>query len=149
MAIKDRMKLTQWWWLQERLQESVKQGTEDECWEWRGGREQHAHARIGAAGLRFLVHRVAYEIAKGDIPPGLVVMHSCDNGVCCNPKHLKLGTARDNINDMIQKKRGSVKLDKDQVEAIKLDNRKQWMIAKDYGVTQSLVSLIKSGRRWG
>ena len=148
MAIKDRMKLTQWWWLQEKLWDRVKKGAEDECWEYRGSFSWDGHSRIEVAGLRFLVHRVAYESTKEGIPPDMVVMHSCDNGMCCNPKHLKLGTARDNIDDMIQKKRGSVKLDKEQVEAIKLDNRRQWMIAKEYGVTQSLVSLIKSGRRW-
>lgn len=148
MAIRDRMKITQWWWLQQRFWEKVQQGSEDECWSWRGSSERDGHARIEGAGLRFLVHRVAYEIAGGIIPPNMVVMHSCDNGLCCNPKHLSVGTARDNINDMILKKRGSVKLDQAQVESIRADKRKQWIIARDYGVSQSLVSLIKSEKRW-
>jgi hypothetical protein len=147
MAIKDRMKITQWWWLQERFWEKVRRGSEDECWEWRGSREGDGHARIEAAGLRFLVHRVAYEIAGGIIPPDMVVMHSCDFGLCCNPKHLKVGTPLDNINDMILKKRGSVKLDQAQVEAIRDDNRKQRIIAHEYKISQSLVSLIKSEKR--
>jgi len=38
-------------------------------------------------------------------PGPLVVMHACDNRSCINPDHLSVGTARDNVRDMIAKGR--------------------------------------------
>ncbi len=51
-------------------------------------------------------HRVAYTLAFGPIQPRMVVCHRCDNGLCCNPAHLFLGTAGDNSRDMMAKGRG-------------------------------------------
>jgi hypothetical protein len=36
---------------------------------------------------------------RGEIPDGLWVLHSCDNGACCNPLHLYLGDRAQNIRD--------------------------------------------------
>jgi len=33
------------------------------------------------------------------------VLHSCDNPPCCNPDHLSIGTAKENIWDCCRKKR--------------------------------------------
>lgn len=41
------------------------------------------------------------------------------------------------------------KIQPSQVPAILADERPQHVIAADYGVTQSAVSMIKSGKRWG
>ena len=57
-------------------------------------------------GLGRAVHRMAWEVAHGPIPDGLIVMHTCDNPPCCNPEHLKLGTHGDNNRDRIEKGRG-------------------------------------------
>jgi len=50
-------------------------------------------------------HRVAYKQFVGPIPGGMLVCHSCDNRLCCNPAHLFLGSPRDNTRDMIAKDR--------------------------------------------
>jgi len=42
---------------------------------------------------------------RGPIPPGIWVLHSCDNPPCVNPTHLFLGTSDDNIRDCISKDR--------------------------------------------
>lgn len=41
----------------------------------------------------------------GPIPDGFFVLHLCDELKCINPSHLWLGTQKDNMRDMIQKKR--------------------------------------------
>ena len=59
-------------------------------------------------GKTRLAHRVAYAVANGldwaDIE-GVVLMHSCDNPPCINPKHLKPGTHQTNVADKMRKGR--------------------------------------------
>lgn len=56
-------------------------------------------------GYRRKIHRHVYEQCFREIPIGMVVMHKCDNPSCINPEHLKLGTYKENTQDMYQKKR--------------------------------------------
>lgn len=51
-------------------------------------------------------HRFAYEMAKGPIPEGLSVLHTCDVRACINPDHLWVGTRAENQVDMQKKGRG-------------------------------------------
>jgi hypothetical protein len=148
MGIKDRMRITQWHWLLIRFEQGVDKRGEDECWPWKKARVTDGYGTIQSASQPFATHRLAWEIKNGAIPPGMCIMHTCDNPPCCNPNHLVLGTSLDNVKDMVNKKRGSVTLSKEQVEAIKIDPRTQRRIANEYKITQSMVSLIKSGKRW-
>jgi hypothetical protein len=50
-------------------------------------------------------HRVAFELWRGPIPAGLVVMHSCDRPACINPVHLMAAPQRINLIDMSEKGR--------------------------------------------
>lgn len=42
-------------------------------------------------------HRLAYELAKGEIPSGLQIDHLCRNRRCCNPEHLEAVTRLENV----------------------------------------------------
>ena len=57
-------------------------------------------------------HRYSYTINKGNIPEGLVVRHTCDNPNCINPSHLILGTQKDNVHDMFDRERKSMREEK-------------------------------------
>ena len=57
-------------------------------------------------------HRYSYYLAKGDIPKGLVIRHTCDNPNCINPDHLILGTQTDNVEDIYDRDRRSMKEEK-------------------------------------
>src|SRR6476646_7023011 len=47
-----------------------------------------------------LASRVSWQLAHGDIPSGMCVLHSCDNPLCVRPDHLFLGTRKENTRDM-------------------------------------------------
>lgn len=50
-------------------------------------------------------HQVAYELAKGPIPPGKMVCHTCDVQICIEGNHLYAGTAKTNSDDMFRRGR--------------------------------------------
>lgn len=60
-----------------------------------GVRHNPAGAARGRTGSR--AHRVAWEIANGPIPDGLVIDHLCGIPRCVNPSHLELVTFRENV----------------------------------------------------
>jgi hypothetical protein len=76
------------------------------CIEWTGTRMRQGYGKIGIGTKVFLTHRIAWELANGPIPDGLLVCHACDNPPCCNVDHLFLGTVADNNADRDQKGRG-------------------------------------------
>jgi hypothetical protein len=102
-----------------------------------------------------LAHRVAYAEFVGPIPRELNVLHRCDNRLCCNPRHLFLGTDGDNMADKVKKKRHrfgegvpSHKLTEADVRAIRASNEHQVVLAKRYGVYQQTISRIRSRETW-
>jgi len=78
----------------------------DACWEWTGARTRGGYGHIGAGRRTLKAHRVAWEIANGPIPDGMVVRHKCNNPPCVRPLHLELGTHADNNRDMAARCRG-------------------------------------------
>lgn len=50
-------------------------------------------------------HRAAHLFGHGYLDPSLDVLHSCDNPICCNPAHLRMGTHLENMADMVQRGR--------------------------------------------
>lgn len=79
--------------------ENVDKKSEDECWEWRGSKNQE-YGIYSCKGVPLRVHIETYKMEYGNIPKGMIVRHKCDNRSCCNPKHLELGTHKDNMNDI-------------------------------------------------
>jgi len=78
----------------------------DDCWHWTHTFDGSGwYGQFNRHGQRHLAHRVAYELAYGPIPDGLVVCHSCDVSFCVRPDHLFLGTNLENIADRVQKQR--------------------------------------------
>jgi hypothetical protein len=134
------------------------------CINWIGGNFR-GYGRIGSGTKVISAHRAAYERKFGPIPEGFCICHKCDNARCVNPDHLFAGSQHDNIMDMVIKgrnfsnkgginlgtrgtKNGSSKLTESDVRMIVADTRAQSAIAKSFGVTQSVVSRIKSGKTW-
>lgn len=85
-----------------RIFSKVEVNEETGCWEWTAYLND-GYGRIRLHGRMEVAHRVLYAWACGPIPRGLrrdipqldhVV---CDNTKCCNPSHLRLVLAQENI----------------------------------------------------
>lgn len=128
------------------------------CWEFTGYVAADGYPRIYARGRgASLAHRVAWEVAYGPIPEGLLVCHRCDNPVCVRPDHLFLGTAAENSRDMATKNRAArpagernprARLTWAQVREIRAADGPSSRLAERYGVATTTVTDIRNGRRW-
>ena len=67
----------------------------DGCWGWVGAR--HNEYPMVCYKIAVGAHRISYIIANGKISENKIIMHLCDNPICSNPKHLKLGTTSENV----------------------------------------------------
>lgn len=143
---------------------------ENGCWEWQMSSRtgsNRGYGRITVNKKTIPAHRYSWMLFNNqDIPKGYVVMHSCDNSICVNPHHLSIGTHQDNMNDMVNKNRqakggkfknrksakgsknGLAKLTEINAKKIYMDKRPQRVIAKDYGISQAVVSNIKLKKTW-
>ena len=79
--------------------------SEQECIVWTGARVTAGYGSIRRGGKHFYAHRLAWSEANGPIPKGICVCHKYDMPACCNPDHLFLGTASDNVHDAMEKGR--------------------------------------------
>lgn len=77
----------------------------DDCWIWTGSKTPLGYGGINIGGRWHSAHRKSFEFSYGHLPLNLDVLHRCDNPPCCNPKHLFLGTAKDNMMDAAKKSR--------------------------------------------
>jgi hypothetical protein len=125
------------------------------CWVWLGRKYPNTYGRIGYMGSEICAHRLSWILHKGPIPYGLWVLHKCDNPQCVNPDHLFLGTHRDNEDDKVRKGRQmhaeghyAAKLSLEQVDYIRCSLKSGVEMARKFGVSTSLVSMIRSNRIW-
>ena len=123
--------------------------------EWKGFKDKNGYGKIEVEGVTVAAHRLAYEIQSGEsIPEGLVVRHYvCDYPPCCRRSHLRVGTYKQNSEDMIGKLRHSYgenhwmsKLTTEEVEKIRLlkdsGEYTQVELAEMFEVTPKTISNI-------
>lgn len=128
----------------------------NECFEWNAARNLDGYGRKWLEGKQRETHRLAWAWANWDgagdwkeSPEGKHVLHTCNNPPCCNPKHLYLGTHKDNMRDMTEAGHRISKLTHDDVRSIRVSEGTQVAIGKEFGVSRACIGLIKSGHRWG
>lgn len=149
--------------LQERFLSFVELVPFTGCWLWNGATDGN-YGLITYKRKLHKAHRLAFELFNGPIPKGsgyhgTCVLHDCDNRICVNPKHLRLGTQKDNCLDMFKRSRvirpsrafnPSAKLSEEQVVEI----RKQYpsnslrAIAKNHNVNASTIERIINHKTW-
>lgn len=149
--------------LAERFHEKYIPEPNSGCWLWAAMIDRHGYGRVWALGRLDGSHRVSYRLHHGPIPDGLHVCHKCDVRACVNPAHLFLGTQAENMADRNEKGRASggsspgeahpmAKLTNADVTMIRriyaAGREPQAALARQFGVSESVVSGIVHGRTW-
>lgn len=147
----------------ERFWEKVFKQSIDDCWLWRASKSWDGYGLFFFKGKLRRAHRVSWILFNGKIPQGLFVLHHCDNRSCVNPAHLFLGDQKTNMADMTKKGRrahiapkgeqqGNSKLTEKDVILIRTryarGNVSQRKIAREHGVSKSLIGYIVRGEIW-
>lgn len=136
-------------------------GGDDACWLWTGALVRKGYGNMFWDGRSRTASRISYELAYGAFDESLLVCHACDNPGCVNPKHLFLGTDKDNFDDMIRKGRGrflrgsaigTAKLTDEKVVEIReryaAGGITMQELGAEYGVVKQLVSGIVRRKYW-
>jgi hypothetical protein len=147
------------------------------CWLWKAARfnpagpggERRTSGVFGPA--RQTAHRVAYELTIGTIPDGAFLIHLCENPACVRPEHLalrgasagarrrgrkrgslaprQLGAARTSPERQVRGERHpGARLTEADVRQIRSRQEAQSVLAREFGVTQALISRIKRRDLW-
>ena len=118
---------------------------------WRERLGEPCSQNIGA-------HVASYRLFNGRVPKGMIVMHSCDNRACVNPKHLELGTQKANMEHCVEVRR--IARGESQHSAIMTEKKvrrlrslykngwKQVDLSKRFGISQGTVSQIVRRVTW-
>ena len=149
----------------------------NDCWIWPRAKDRAGRGRLWVAGRLMLAHRAVWEAKRGPVPEGMLLCHHCDNPSCVNPKHLYVGTHKDNMRDMRVRRRAfahrnpnkaaevgratgrrndwaagtgnpKAKLTVEQVASIRADGRATRFVAAQYGVERTTIQRIRRGSLW-
>lgn len=132
------------------------------CWIWTGVKNEHGYGWFRLDGRYVFAHRFIFEQSGSYIPPGISILHKCDNPSCVNPLHLRMGTQQENNRDRDRKGRVAhgercalSKLKEHQVLAIRAAvGDVDWLatkcaeFAKEYCVSTSAIYKIITRETW-
>lgn len=125
--------------------------------------DKDGYVRIRYNGKHDRLFRVLYQQKHGKIKKGLVLRHLCNNAWCVNVEHLKVGTQKENYQDMVDcgrspkgkpnlkvagERNHNHRLTEQQVKDIYLSDLSCNMLAKIYNVTSTNISYIKNKKQW-
>lgn len=141
------------------------------CWHWglsvcQGSATVHYVDPHSGRAFRTRGRRAAWALANGPIPAGQYAYATCQTPECVNPAHVAVGTRQQHgefLRQMgwqrhnpkrIAANRRTVytklakKLNREKARAIRLSDKTQAQLAREYDVPQSTVWAIKAGRAW-
>jgi hypothetical protein len=135
---------------------------EDECWLWKFGKFPSGYGQFWIRNTSVYASRIAYCIENSLDPFEIEewVLHSCDVRPCCNPKHLRGGTPKENSCDREIRNRSNrsfgeeaprSKLTETEIQKIcelRKEGYTQWSIGSLFKVSQAQISRIINHKNW-
>lgn len=135
------------------------------CWHWIGARNADGYGILHVKGKTQLAHRFLFALLSNKkLSVEELICHRCDTPSCVNPAHLFLGTASDNMRDMIAKgrdRKSTVRYGENVStsrfkEVDVLEMRRLYKagassyaeIGNIYGARASVIHSIVSGKTW-
>jgi hypothetical protein len=133
----------------------VDRGPDDEpgCWEWQGAlnKARYGYGYFYFDGKPTLAHHVSWLMAYGVIPAGKQVHHHCDNPRCVRPSHLWLGVQKQNVDDMMAKRRRRYVLTPEvaaEVRRLRTLGISIHRTSAQLGIGVSAIKHVLAGRTW-
>lgn len=95
-------------------------GDEEACWLWQqapgatsydmktGQQSMKSKPRpyFTVQGRKYMATRLVYELVHGvELKHTEFILHQCDNSLCCNPKHMRVGSHEENMAEMVERDR--------------------------------------------
>lgn len=125
------------------------------CWNWKKALGSGGYGVTWYNGKTVYAHRMSYFAFNGDFDPNFLILHTCDNPSCVNPKHLILGSDQDNSSDMVNKNRsakgsknGLAKLTEDMIPTIRESVLSSRALSNLLGVSKTVILDIKRNKIW-
>jgi hypothetical protein len=135
----------------ERFWKKVLIKTENECWNWLGAKHTNGYGVFSFNGKVIRAHRFVILDNPSDIfNKQELVLHKCNNKLCCNPKHLYKGTYTDNLKqaqkeELNKGSTGKGKLlnsDVSNIRKLYSEGISRYSISKIYNINHSIINKI-------
>ena len=128
------------------------------CWDWKG-RLVNGYGVMKVGKRTYNAHRLSAQIAYGPCPAGAGVRHICNRRSCVRPSHLRYGTQKENVQDMVLagrqatgERNGNSKLKAKQVQNIRRSyfylGRTQAELARKFKVTVKTIWNVVRRQTW-
>jgi len=137
-----------------------------DCWLWAGSVTPNGYPVLTAPHRGVMVRRHVWALIGNTLPSrhGQIIKTTCGERLCCNPSHLALwsrsqlvadtyrtsrNTAAEYGSRLAGRMRQGTKLGgMEAARLIRLDGRRSADVAKDYGISESMVRKIRTGESW-